>query len=161
MTSKNANSSRKGKQGSTPHRGSNPSPGRGNNRPNARTPNVAYDFDKKHYNNPPVRINLVFPKHEDLTKVFTRYTIPLNHFVLRLVCLSFGSPTMHVSGSAGAMHLGGPHLSFRYSPSLYSNCYRPVLGCVESYLQTTTLLLAGLAGFSVNRERTSPGLHCL
>ena len=81
MSAKNADSSRKGKQGSTPSRGSHPSPGRGNNRPNARTPNVAHDFDKKHHNNPPVRFNLVFPGHPELTKVFSRHTIPNNRFV--------------------------------------------------------------------------------
>ena len=70
----------------SPSRGSPTSPpfsraGRGSGRPN-RNVVVAHNFDKKHYNNPAIKLHVVFPGDDILTGAFSHYTIPANTFVL-------------------------------------------------------------------------------
>ena len=69
----------KGKTGSTPNKSSSGrDPGRKKTSRNVVTP---HNFDTKHYNNPAVRLCLVFPGETDLTNFFTSTTIPMNRFV--------------------------------------------------------------------------------
>ena len=39
------------------------------------------DFDAKRYNNPPIKVHLVFPGQPEMTMVFSSYTIPSHRFV--------------------------------------------------------------------------------
>ena len=69
----------KGKTGSTPKTSSSGRDyGRKKTNRNVVTP---YNFDAKHYNNPAVKLCLVFPGEADLTSFFTHTTIPMNRFV--------------------------------------------------------------------------------
>ena len=69
----------KGKTGSTPKKSSSGrDPGRKKTSRNVVTP---HNFDTKHYNNPAVKLCLVFPGETDLTSFFTTTTIPANRFV--------------------------------------------------------------------------------
>ena len=69
----------KGKTGSTPKKlSSGRDPGRKKTSRNVVTPQ---NFDTKHYNNPAVKLCLVFPGEADLTSFFSHTTIPMNRFV--------------------------------------------------------------------------------
>ena len=64
----------KGKTGSAPKKSSSGrDPGREKTSRNVVTP---HNFDTKHYNNPAVRLCLVFPGETDLTSFFSHTTIP-------------------------------------------------------------------------------------
>ena len=55
--------------------------GRGNDRAPQRSGYKVIDFDAKRYNNPSMKVSLVFPGETELTMAFTPYTIPPKSFV--------------------------------------------------------------------------------
>ena len=54
--------------------------GRGNDR-TPRQGTTSIDLDAKHYNNPFIKVCLVFPGNVDMTAAFSSHTIPTKHFV--------------------------------------------------------------------------------
>ena len=66
----------KKKTSSTPSRG-----GRGHGRDSSRHGNKPIEFDAKYYNNPAIKLALVFHGNTDMTMAFTPITISKNRFV--------------------------------------------------------------------------------